>query len=132
MHKITSAMTASPRSQRVVAAVALVVVLSTFDAVATLFAMTTIGMCEENLLAAGIAKKYGPLALLSFKVGTIAVFVAIILILRRRRSCEFAAYLAVTLMLLVMAFWVGYAVNTNGFGPEDIESFCPAENYVRL
>lgn len=98
------------RARRVIVLLAGVIVLSLGDLVVTLAHLCSIGMIEANPIADFLIRHtQSPISLISFKLLTLGVCVALLYKVRRHVEGECAAWLAVGILTLMSFHWHNYA-----------------------
>src|SRR5690606_37713708 len=96
------------RSRRVMYLLVLTLLLSIGDLIATLTCLKSVGMQELNPLAAHIIRGHGAIGLVIFKVLTLAASLSILIIVRRSRIGELAAWLAAMILITLTVRWSEY------------------------
>ena len=110
---------AQSRSRRVMVLIAGVVILSIGDLIVTVGHLQTIGMMEANPIAAWLIKSTDtPLALISYKLGTVGICVALLIRVRKHIEGEIAAWFALAILVGMSFMWHGYSEQFDS--PEEV------------
>lgn len=97
------------RPVRVGALLVAVVALSIGDLYMTLVHLRSVGMIEANPLAREVIDLNSPHALAAWKLATVLVAVSLLFLVRRTRSGEAGAWLAVAVLTWLMLHWITYS-----------------------
>ena len=95
------------RTNRVRFAVSTAAVFGLLDLFLTYREIATRGMCEANPIARAVMDA-GPVSLVAFKLASIGVCSALLLVAARRLAGEVGAWTALVIMASVMVVWAQY------------------------
>jgi len=96
------------RRWRIAFLVSVIVLLSLADLFVTMTLLNSVGMAEANPLAAFIMRSGNPFSLILYKLGSVSLSVGIILLIRDRWQGEFAAWIAVVILMALAWHWNVY------------------------
>lgn len=96
------------RSFRVIVLIALIAAMSMVDLYLTILYVTHSGMNEVNPLARAMMEYQSPAILGIWKLGTLALGIGILALIRHKRSAEMGAWIGCLILGLLMSHWVSY------------------------
>lgn len=103
---------AHSRSRRVLILLVGIIILSIADLIITLTHLEGLGMAEANPLARFIINGTGsPVSLVSYKLLTVLVCVALLFKVRKHLQAEIAAWCALGILSCMSAMWFTYSRN---------------------
>ncbi|MCE7974530.1 MAG: hypothetical protein DYG92_09470 [Leptolyngbya sp. PLA1] len=105
---IRHAMGEKARTQRVIALVVASSLMSLGDLYMTLTYVTSVGMIELNPLARGLMNLNSPLLVIVWKVALTVFGAGVILLARRKRLAEAAAWVVFLAMAFLTIHWSGF------------------------
>lgn len=103
------------RCRRVCLLVFAIAMLSLGDLLVTWTFLNSFGMQESNPFAAFIIRQQSPMALVLFKIGSLCACVSTILVVRHQRQGEIAAWIAVSILVLLTVRWSIYTSEMSDF-----------------
>jgi Domain of unknown function (DUF5658) len=106
------------RTVRVVMLLVAVVLLSLGDLYMTLVHLRGVGMVEANPIAREVIDLNSPPALAAWKLATVVLAVGLLFVVRRTRSGEIGAWLAVAVLTWLTVRWTTYSEELAELHPE--------------
>ncbi len=117
-HRTARAVDPRRRPARVGILLVAVVLLSLGDLYMTLVHLRGVGMVEANPIAREVIDLNSPPALAAWKLATVVLAVGLLFVVRRTRSGEIGAWLAVGVLTWLTVRWTAYSEELAELHPE--------------